>query len=182
MEGIKKLVASCSQAVKDSHKAPLFQLPERLTAAKIFQVYDADSCRFTIDFHGVPTSWKSRVRHINSAEIKTKCPVEKKLALEARDFARELMDEKIVAVLPHKTDLYGRVLVDIFLESGASLADVVLEQKLAWPYEGTRKFGDIELDENDTYCECCQGSEKARKNCKMWRTLREERDLFVNQN
>jgi len=135
------IIKKCPEHVKNSTKktAPLFDLNGRVTAAKIFQCYDADSAYMTIDLHGRATTFKCRTQHIDGAEMKTRDPVEKKLAIAARDRVRDLVDGRICCVRCFKNDKYGRVLVDIFTETGANLAQVLLREKLVFPYEGKTK-------------------------------------------
>ena len=156
--------------------APLFEIPlHRRIPTKFFKVYDGDTCRFMIEVEGKVQAFKARILHINTAEMKTKCPFEKRLAHIAKDRAKQLLHEKCGYVTCKGTDLYGRKLVEITI-NGQNYHDILLSENVALPYEGTRKFADIQLSDTDIYCASCQKDEKAKKNCLMWRRLQQAFD------
>jgi len=135
----KSIINGCPAELRDCIKPPLFSLDGVETAAKIFQQYDLDSAYMAIMLHGQLTSFKIRMSHIDSPELRSKDPIEKKLAYEARDCARNLIENKVCLVKCFGFDKYGRVLVEITTADGVLFHEWALEQKLAYPYEGKTK-------------------------------------------
>ena len=166
-------VLNCPQNIKDAKTAPLFELDPTPTISKCFKVYDGDTCRFMIDLHGKLQAFKARILHINTAEMRTVCSVEKKIATMAKKRAKELLEQTIVLITVTGTDLYGRKLVEIQLPDGRMYHTVLLDEHLAMPYEGTKKFDGIVVPSSEipNLCTTCRSSSKAQKNCYMWRQL-----------
>ena len=163
---------SCPAEFLERTSAPLFEIPLHTPLkAKCFKVYDGDTCRFMIRLHGDVWAFKARMLHINTAEMKTKCPIEKKMARLAKVRAVQLLDQKIVYITCTGTDLYGRKLVTIDLQDLGPYHTILINETLAFPFEGVRKFADIILQPSDIYCKTCTGTDKAKKNCNMWRSL-----------
>jgi endonuclease YncB( thermonuclease family) len=161
--------------MEELKSAPLFEIPLNTPLlSKCFKVYDGDTCRFMLEIFGKDNvkAWKGRMLHINTAEMRTKCLIEKKMAKLAKVRAKELLDQKMVCIQCTGTDLYGRKLIKIQLPDKRMYHDVIIQENLAWPFEGTKKFQDIILNAtDDIYCATCTKTEKSRKNCVMWRNL-----------
>ena len=120
--------------------APLFTLDGKKLPAKLYQFYDADSFYMTIMLDDRLASFKCRLLGLDSAEMRSKDPVEKALAYEARDYARTVADESVCMVQCASFDKYGRVLVNVTLPDGTDLSSKILDEKLAFPYDGTTKY------------------------------------------
>ena len=146
---IKNKLLACTKAT-----APLFTLEGTTTPAKLYQFYDCDSFYMSIVLKGALTSFKCRLLGIDSAELRSKDAVEKKLAYEARDRMREIADNSVCMVSCSSFDKYGRVLVSVVLPNGEDLATKILDEKLAFSYDGTRKYT-------------------------QWCELRESRDIYL---
>lgn len=137
----KKIIASADTRLFkcDKKSAPLYSMDGITTAGKCYQVYDADTCRIAIKIHDEIISWKVRIQHFDAAEMRTKDPVEKELALVAKARTKELIDGKVCCVKFGKFDKYGRSLVEITNPDGLDVATVLLTEQLAYPYEGNTK-------------------------------------------
>ena len=142
--GYKEIIEGCPGCVQASTKetAPLFNLNGMVVAARVWQIYDGDSAYMSIALHGKAVSFKIRTQHIDSAEMRTRDPIEKELAMSARDRVRALIDGKICCVSCFKDDKYGRTLVDITTDGGEDVASLLLREKLAFPYGGGTKNND----------------------------------------
>jgi len=140
----KAIIETADADLQNANKtnAPLFSVSGLVTAAKCYKVYDADTCRIAMWFHGSLVSWKVRIQHFDSAEMRTKDPVEKELALIAKARTKDMVDEKVCCVSCYGFDKYGRLLVDIMSPEGLDVATTLLNEKLAYPYEGGTKITD----------------------------------------
>jgi endonuclease YncB( thermonuclease family) len=132
------VIRQCPENVANSgnESCQKFSLCGLETAAKVWKVYDADTFRITIDLHGKPTWFTCRLLHVDGPEIRTKDPVEKKLAFEARDRLRALIADTVCYVKCFANDKYGRTLVEVTAPNGIVIHDWLLAQQLAIPYDG----------------------------------------------
>ena len=121
---------------------PLFSLEGQIfNDATIFKIYDGDTMRIALDdFNGKPTSFKVRVRGIDTPEIRTKSVKEKELALKAKEEVVSHFNLKKCKITCGDWDKYGRLLVDIENKDGLDLATHLIENKLACKYEGKTKI------------------------------------------
>lgn len=166
----------CPPCIRELDSCPLFELSTTTTyVGKCFKVYDGDTCRFMIELFGQPYAFKARMLHVNTPEMRTKCVYEKKIAVLAKHRAKQLLDQVIVKIRVTGTDLYGRKLVEFQFDDGRYYHDIILQEKLALPYEGVQKFSGITVHEGSEICTTCNTTEKAKKNCLMWRSLTNER-------
>jgi micrococcal nuclease len=112
--------------------------------AKIISVYDGDTFRADI------ANWQAiagqnigiRVNGIDTPEIRGKCQQEKELAIQARDIARQVLQDASVVELHHiQRGKYFR-LVAVVIADGQNLGDVLIARGLAVPYDGGTKTKD----------------------------------------
>lgn len=142
--------------IKDgSCEAPLFGVDSLfglITGARAHKVYDGDTMRVTFTYRKQPTTFKLRVMHVDTPEMhprdkdgRTEKDIEseKALAREAKARVKELCDGRLVVLsVEGKGDPYGRLLARVYLESGEPLDEVLLRERLAYPYEGGTKRKD----------------------------------------
>ena len=105
----------------------------------IHTVYDGDTMRMAVDFDGKPTSFRVRIKGIDTPEIKSNNESEKELALRARDKVREEFNLQKCRVVCYDFDKYGRVLVDIF-KGDLNLAELLISLDYAVRYNGGKKI------------------------------------------
>jgi endonuclease YncB( thermonuclease family) len=122
--------------------APLNHLNGLVAACKCYQVYDGDTCRVAMCYNGKLLSWKARIAHIDTPELKTKNPIEKTLALAAKQRLMSLIDQKVCCVKFGKFESFGRVLVDIINSDGINVKDCLITECLGYAYEGVTKNKD----------------------------------------
>ena len=78
-----------------------------------------------------------RVRGVDTPEIRGLCEQEKQLALLARDYVRDLLTDESVILTDIENDRYGgRVVAHVELESGESLADLLIAGGYGRAYDG----------------------------------------------
>jgi endonuclease YncB( thermonuclease family) len=108
---------------------------------KYLKNYDADTITFEIP--NVPAlighNVSIRVRGIDSPEIKSKKSCDRKVAVTARDYVKDLLiNAKIINLENIQREKYFRILADVKLD-GKDLASDLLSKNLAFPYAGKTK-------------------------------------------
>ena len=109
--------------------------------SEIVSVYDGDTFRARIDsFPAIlGDSIGIRVAGIDTPEIRGKSKKEKRLAKKAKQVALEILTNAEVIVLKNiKRGKYFRIVADVFVD-GKSLADSLINKKLAYAYNGGTK-------------------------------------------
>jgi endonuclease YncB( thermonuclease family) len=141
---------------------PYFSLKGVETYARVIDVYDGDTITLVFDVNGFFLKFKCRLIGIDTCEIHSKNKENKQLAQLAKNrlfnlitntamnednSKKELVkyfDENmfVIWIKCQEFDKYGRLLIDCYLtaESQKSFSDVLLEEKLAYPYEGDTKL------------------------------------------
>ncbi|MCK4494329.1 MAG: thermonuclease family protein [Methylococcales bacterium] len=124
-------------------------LPEKLSNCiwhtkirKIDRIYDGDTFFAYVKGHN-PIDKKPvgiRIRGIDTPEMRDKNPRVKKKALKAKELAIEEIKNarKIHLYNVNTNDKYGRLLATVFCDR-RDLAKILLEKKLAKPYDGGKK-------------------------------------------
>ena len=113
-----------------------------VTVSKVISVYDGDTFRVNIDSLPpiVGKNIAIRVNGIDTPEIRGKCQYEKNLALDARDFVRnKLADAKEIKLTNLQRGKYFRVVANVLVD-GVSLGQELLDNKLAYRYDGGKKL------------------------------------------
>jgi endonuclease YncB( thermonuclease family) len=103
--------------------------------------YDGDT--FTVNIKDLPDIFGKnvpvRIAHIDAAEIRSSDPCEVKAALKARELVRDLLKNATTINLVNvKRDKYFRILAEVKADT-KDLATIILNAKLAYPYEGEAK-------------------------------------------
>jgi len=135
------LIISCLLlAPATAGTAPVITGP---VAAKVVKVYDGDT--FTVEAYPWPdlqARASVRVNGVDTPEIRGKCEAEKRKAIEAREFVKWLVLGETVFLQNIKYGKYaGRVVADVKLKGGSSLADKIINQGLGREYHGGRREG-----------------------------------------
>ena len=113
-----------------------------VTVSKVISVYDGDTFRVNIDSLPpiVGKNIPIRVNGVDTPEIRGKCQYEKNLALEARDFVRvKLANAKEIKLTNLQRGKYFRVVANVVVD-GVSLEQELLDNKLAYEYDGGKKL------------------------------------------
>ena len=113
-----------------------------VTVSKVINVYDGDTFRVNIDSLPpiVGKNIPIRVNGVDTPEIRGKCQYEKNLALEARDFVRaRLSNAKEIKLTNLQRGKYFRVVANVVVD-GVSLEQELLDNKLAYRYDGGKKL------------------------------------------
>ena len=113
-----------------------------VTVSKVISVYDGDTFRVNIDSLPpiVGKNIPIRVNGVDTPEIRGKCQYEKNLALKARDFVRgKLANAKEIKLTNLQRGKYFRVVANVLVD-GVSLEQELLDNKLAYRYDGGKKL------------------------------------------
>ena len=113
-----------------------------VTVSKVISVYDGDTFRVNIDSLPpiVGKNIAIRVNGVDTPEIRGKCQYEKNLALKARDFVRgKLANAKEIKLTNLQRGKYFRVVANVVVD-GVSLEQELLDNKLAYRYDGGKKL------------------------------------------
>ncbi len=108
-------------------------------SARVVSVYDGDT--FTVDaepWPGVTLRTAARVNGVDTPEIRGKCQAEKDLAIQARDFVRGKVGERVRIANVKHGKYAGRVVTDV-LVGGEKLSDMLIAEGLGRPYQGGRR-------------------------------------------
>ena len=113
-----------------------------VTVSKVISVYDGDTFRVNIDSlppligKNIPV----RLEGVDTPEINGKCQYEKDLALEARDFVRSKLSNAVEILLNDlQRGKYFRIVAKVYID-GVSLEEELLQNGLAYQYNGGKKF------------------------------------------
>jgi endonuclease YncB( thermonuclease family) len=148
---------------KASIDTPLFSLQGTKTSARVVSVYDADTITVVIPFACSFSKFNLRLFGIDTPEMKSKIAEVKEKAIKARERVINLITGGKAANLSKKElqyylnaniilvyiecfeqDKWGRTLAKVYLKENESksISDILLDEKLAYPY-----FGDTKLTE-----------------------------------
>jgi len=113
-----------------------------VTVSKVISVYDGDT--FRVNINSLPPivgkNIAIRVNGVDTPEIRGKCQYEKNLALKARDFVRaKLANAKEIKLTNLQRGKYFRVVANVVVD-GVSLEQELLDNKLAYRYDGGKKL------------------------------------------
>ena len=123
----------------------LYVSSERISPSNISintDVYDGDTFRVNIDSLPpiVGKNIPIRVNGIDTPEVQGKCEYEKNLAIEARDFVRgKLANAKEIKLTNLQRGKYFRVVANVLVD-GVSLEQELLDNELAYEYNGGKKL------------------------------------------
>ena len=112
--------------------------------AVVTSIYDGDT--FRADIAGYPEIIGERIgiriNGIDTPEMRGKCDLEKALARRAKEVTVSILRSAKRVELHHmKRGKYFRIVADVFAD-GKSVAEALLEQGLAVPYDGGKKVRD----------------------------------------
>lgn len=113
-----------------------------IKTGRVVKVYDGDTITVACKIPGLKNSpvyrFSVRLAGIDAPEMVTKNEEEKEMAKKARDcLSKEIMDKDVV--LKHvKTEKYGRVLCDVYLDN-LHINEWMLEKRFAVKYNGKAK-------------------------------------------
>jgi micrococcal nuclease len=107
-------------------------------AAEVLRVLDGDTFEARVHvWPGIDITTKVRLRGIDAAELRARCPEERAQAEAAREALRALLAEGDIAVMRVGFDKYGgRVLADAATRKTPNVSAAMLAKGQARPYGG----------------------------------------------
>lgn len=138
---VKKLFATLFVTLLLFTTAKASQVIEVFANVDYVRAYDGDT--ITVNIPRLPAVFGERigirVRGVDTPEIRAKCDNEKYLAIRARNYVRNLLENatKIDLINPERGK-YFRIVADVRYD-GADLKDSLLEMGYAVRYDGGRK-------------------------------------------
>lgn len=79
-----------------------------------------------------------RVRGVDTPELKSQAPATKAKAKAAKKFTQDFLTGKKITLKQCTRDKYFRLLCDVYADN-KSLAEALLSENLATPYDGGKK-------------------------------------------
>ena len=127
----------------DPKTVPKVPFQDKIIFARIEEIYDGDTVKIIVLFGDMPVRFSLRILGIDTPEIKNgegRLPEEHAAAVKVRDYMRSLFPKNIAKICIRDWDKYGgRVLGDLFLETGENVSEILIHGGWARPYRGEKK-------------------------------------------
>jgi endonuclease YncB( thermonuclease family) len=132
---------------KSDARCARLSLRGQTRVAKVVSVYDGDTFRANLylrETDNEPTQLVVRVVGYDAPEIHSRCPVERRLAKDARQMLIDIVQDRMVRLEIQGEDKYGRTLARVFtrLSSDGRELDVAswfLANCTVRPYDGAAR-------------------------------------------
>lgn len=124
----------------------LFNLNGTKCYTKVLHITDGDTIKVAIYLFNNYYKFNVRLNGIDTCETKSKNDKNKELGIKAKERLKDLIENKIIWIKCYNFDKYGRLLADIYQDDQElkSYSDILLEEKLAYKYEGKTKLTEEE--------------------------------------
>lgn len=148
----------------DPKTVPKVPFQDKIIYARIEEIYDGDTVKIIIlfgdvqskrlslldsrdeklfSFSSVPVRLSLRILGVDTPEIRHgegRLPEEHIVAVKVRDYMRSLFPKSIAKICIRDWDKYGgRVLGELFLETGEKVSEILIHGGWARPYRGEKK-------------------------------------------
>ena len=114
---------------------------EDVKISKVISIYDGDTLRVNIDSFPdiVGKNIRIRIKGIDAPEIKGKCQTEINLAIMARDYLRNAINQSSQIELRNiERGKYFRIVGELYID-GENISKDLVKKRLANPYQGGKK-------------------------------------------
>lgn len=161
---IDKIISLREMYKQHGSGTPYFSLKGVQTYARVIDVYDGDTITVVFDTNGFFLKFKCRLAGVDTCEIRSKNKENKQLAVLARSRLFNLItgnvmneeirkkeliqyfDDHVFIIWLHclEFDKYGRLLIQCYssAEAQKSFSEILIEEKLAYPYDGETKLAE----------------------------------------
>ena len=127
----------------DPKTVPKVPFQNEFKHARIEEIYDGDTVKIIVLFGDVPVRFSLRILGIDTPEIKQgegRLPEERQAAIKVRDYMKSLFPTNTAKICIRDWDKYGgRVLGDLYLQTGESVSEILIHGGWARPYHGEKK-------------------------------------------
>lgn len=123
---------------KNVDNTPKFGFEGQIKLCKCVKVIDGDSINIILSFNSKFYVINCRLNNIDTAELKSKNPKEKLVALQAKEYVETRLLNKIFKIRCEKFDKFGRLLITIFYRND-TLNNQLIRQNLGYEYKGKKK-------------------------------------------
>lgn len=127
----------------DPKMVPKVPFQDKIIYARIEEIYDGDTVKIIVLFGDIPVRFSLRILGIDTPEIKHgegRLPEEHIAAVKVRDYMRSLFPLNIAKICIRDWDKYGgRVLGELFLETGENVSEILIHGRWARQYRGEKK-------------------------------------------
>ena len=109
--------------------------------SKVISIYDGDTLRVNIDSFPdiIGKNIRIRIKGIDAPEIKGKCQTEIDLAIMARDYLRNAINQSSQIELRNiERGKYFRIVGELYID-GQNISNNLIKRKLAYYYNGGKK-------------------------------------------
>jgi endonuclease YncB( thermonuclease family) len=144
---IEKWIKKKLNTDKVNNDIPLFNFKGKKKICKVVDIYDGDTCKVVFYHGGKLWRWNVRLYNLDTPEFRVskndpEREIKKQKAIEARDYLRDLILNKIVWIHCDDFDKYGRLLGIFYLEKNSekSVNDLMLENGHGYAYDGGKKM------------------------------------------
>jgi len=114
---------------------------EDVKISKVISIYDGDTLRVNIDSFPdiVGKNIRIRIKGIDAPEIKGKCQTEIDLAIMARDYLRNAINQSSQIELRNiERGKYFRIVGELYID-GENISKGLIKEKLVYIYHGGKK-------------------------------------------
>ena len=114
---------------------------EDVKISKVISIYDGDTLRVNIDSFPdiIGKNIRIRLKGIDAPEIKGKCQKEIDLAIMARDYLRNAINQSSQIELRNiERGKYFRIVGELYID-GENISNNLIKRKLAYYYNGRKK-------------------------------------------
>ena len=114
---------------------------ENVKISKVISIYDGDTLRVNIDSFPdiIGKNIRIRLKGIDAPEIKGKCQKEIDLAIMARDYLRNAINQSSHIELRNiERGKYFRIVGELYID-GENISNNLIKRKLAYHYNGGKK-------------------------------------------
>ena len=127
----------------DPKTVPKVPFHNQIIYAKIEEVYDGDTIKIIVLFGVIPVRFSLRILGIDTPEIKQgggRLLEEQRAAVKVREYVKSLFPSNLAKICIRDWDKFGgRVLGDLYLQTGESVSDILINGGWARPYQGEKK-------------------------------------------
>ena len=115
---------------------------------KVVSVYDCDKFKIVFLLNGKLYKWHCRLNNVDTPQLKAFNDPEKELAYYIRHQIKEKILNQIVKIKCGEFDENGRILVEIYINEKENLNQWLVDNKMAFEYNGGTKKNWNQILEN----------------------------------